>query len=71
MSLIEVKNLDFSYNETKKVIKNISFDIKKGDYVTIIGHNGSGKSTLARLLIGLLDILRLLIVTPPDFLESY
>ena len=55
MSLIEVKNLDFSYNETKKVIKNISFDIKKGDYVTIIGHNGSGKSTLARLLIGLLE----------------
>ena len=55
MSLIEVKNLDFSYNGTKKVIKNISFDIKKGDYVTIIGHNGSGKSTLARLLIGLLE----------------
>ena len=55
MSLIEVKNLDFSYNENKKVINNISFDIQKGDYVTIIGHNGSGKSTLARLLIGLLE----------------
>ena len=55
MSLIEVKNLDFSFNETKKVIKNISFDIKKGDYVTIIGHNGSGKSTVAKLLTGLLE----------------
>ena len=55
MSLIEVKNLDFSYNENCKVINNISFSIEKGDYVTIIGHNGSGKSTLARLLIGLLE----------------
>ena len=50
MSLIEVKNLAFSYNEPKQVIKNISLDIKKGDYVTIIGHNGSGKSTLLKLM---------------------
>ena len=55
MSLIEVKNLCFSYNETKDIIKNISFEINKGDYVTVIGHNGSGKSTLARLLVGLLE----------------
>ncbi len=55
MSLIEVKNLEFSYNENVKTINNISFNIEKGDYVTIIGHNGSGKSTLARLLIGLLE----------------
>ena len=54
MSLIEVKNLSFSYIENKEVISDISFNIKKGDYVTIIGHNGSGKSTLARLLTGLL-----------------
>ena len=31
-------------------------DIKKGDYVTIIGHNGSGKSTLAKLIAGLLPV---------------
>ncbi len=55
MSLIEVKDLCFSYVEGKNVINNISFNIEKGDYVTIIGHNGSGKSTLARLLIGLLE----------------
>ena len=54
MSLIEVKNLSFSYIENKEVISDISFNIEKGDYVTIIGHNGSGKSTLARLLTGLL-----------------
>ena len=54
MSLIEVKNLSFSYIENKEVISDISFNVEKGDYVTIIGHNGSGKSTLARLLTGLL-----------------
>lgn len=54
MSLIEVKDLNFSYNDSKEVLKNISFNIEKGSYTTIIGHNGSGKSTLARLLVGLL-----------------
>lgn len=54
VSLIEVKNLSFSYIENKEVISDISFNVEKGDYVTIIGHNGSGKSTLARLLTGLL-----------------
>lgn len=38
-----------------KTIHNISFQIKKGEYVAILGHNGSGKSTIAKLLIGLLE----------------
>ena len=54
MSLIEVKDIYYSYNDTKDAIKGISFDIEKGSYTTIIGHNGSGKSTLAKLLAGLL-----------------
>lgn len=54
-SIIQVKDLTFSYNDEKKVIDNISFQIKKGDYVAILGHNGSGKSTIAKLLIGLLE----------------
>ena len=54
MSLIEVRNLTFSYTEANEVLSDLSFNIEKGDYVTIIGHNGSGKSTLARLLVGLL-----------------
>ena len=54
MSLIEVRNLTFSYIEGSEVLSDLSFNIEKGDYVTIIGHNGSGKSTLARLLVGLL-----------------
>ena len=57
MAQIEVKDLVFSYNpdDQQKTIKDVSFNIKKGTYTTIIGHNGSGKSTIAKLLIGLLE----------------
>ena len=56
MSLIEIKDVYYSYNETNNAVDGISFDIKKGDYVTVIGHNGSGKSTLAKLIAGLLPV---------------
>ena len=56
MSLIEIKDLSYSYNESKKAVDNVSFNIEKGSYTTIIGHNGSGKSTLAKLIAGLLPI---------------
>lgn len=55
MKAIEVKHLSFAYNQYKDSLKDLSFDIECGQYVSIIGHNGSGKSTLARLLVGLLD----------------
>ena len=55
MKQIEVKNLDFSYDEQTHAVKNVSFSIDKGSYTTIIGHNGSGKSTIAKLMIGLLE----------------
>ncbi|HZJ86941.1 MAG TPA: energy-coupling factor transporter ATPase, partial [Erysipelothrix sp.] len=45
----------FSYDGKTDVLKNVSLDIKKGDYVSIIGHNGSGKSTLAKLIVGLME----------------
>ncbi len=53
--IIEVKNLSFEYEEGSKTIDNISFDIEKGTYTTILGHNGSGKSTISKLLMGLLE----------------
>ncbi len=56
MKIIEVKDLCFAYEEDKLVVNNVSFDIEKGSYTTIIGHNGSGKSTLAKLIAGLLPI---------------
>lgn len=54
MAIIEVENLTFSYDKRVNVIKNLSFSIEKGQFVSIIGHNGSGKSTLAKLFNGLL-----------------
>ncbi len=52
--MIHVKNITFSYNGQDEAMKNVSFSIKKGSFVSIVGHNGSGKSTLAKLLVGLL-----------------
>ena len=51
---IELKNICFSYNCTKQVLKNISFTINKGDFIGIIGLSGAGKSTLADIITGLL-----------------
>ena len=54
MKSVDVKQLNYSYSNEKPVLKNISFDIEQGEYMSIVGHNGSGKSTLCKLLIGLL-----------------
>lgn len=53
---ISVKNVTYRYFEDQKeAVNNVSFDIERGSYTTIIGHNGSGKSTIAKLLVGLLE----------------
>ncbi len=57
-SQIEVKNLSFSYNKESPVIDNLSFTVKKGDYLGIIGPNGGGKTTLVKLILGLLSPTR-------------
>ena len=55
MNKIELKNISFSYSrDEQEVLKHVSFKVREGSFVSIIGHNGSGKSTLARLIIGLL-----------------
>ena len=53
---IRLKNLSFSYNDSKKVLNNINLEIEEGERVAIIGETGSGKSTLAQILIGLYPI---------------
>ena len=54
MNMIEMKDLTFSYQADSPAIKDVTLDVKKGEWLTILGHNGSGKSTLSKLLIGLL-----------------
>jgi ATP-binding cassette subfamily C protein len=49
---ISIKNLSFSYNENKQTLKDISFDIKAGEKIAIIGSSGSGKTTIANIISG-------------------
>jgi zinc transport system ATP-binding protein len=53
MNIISVDNLTFCYNGLE-VISDISFAVKKGDYLGIAGPNGSGKSTLIKNILGIL-----------------
>lgn len=50
--LIEATNVHFSY-DTQEAIKNISFQVRKGEKIAFIGKNGAGKSTMAKLLCGI------------------
>jgi ATP-binding cassette subfamily C protein len=49
---ISIKNLSFSYKEDKLTLKDISFDIKSGEKIAIIGASGSGKTTIAHIIAG-------------------
>ena len=50
--ILKVDNLSFSYDDQKDVLKNISFSIKEGEMLSIVGKNGAGKSTLSHLICG-------------------
>ena len=56
---IQVRNLCYSYQDDDErevpVLKNLSLDIHRGEYIVILGHNGSGKSTFAKLLNMILE----------------
>ena len=52
---VEFKNVDFSYIKNHKVIDNVSFDVKHGRTLGIVGHTGAGKSTIVNLLMRLYD----------------
>ena len=56
-SIIEVKDLSFRYKEDQDYydVNNVSFHVKRGEWLSIVGHNGSGKSTTIRLIDGLLE----------------
>ncbi|MCV6816238.1 energy-coupling factor ABC transporter ATP-binding protein [Streptococcus uberis] len=55
-NIIEVKNVNFKYHtdQDNYTLKDVTFHVKQGEWLSIIGHNGSGKSTSVRLLNGLL-----------------
>ncbi len=53
---IEFKNVTFQYDEGREILKDISFKIKSGETIGILGPTGSGKSTLAYLMTRLYDV---------------
>ncbi|HEM4768469.1 TPA: energy-coupling factor transporter ATPase [Streptococcus suis] len=57
MNIIEVKNLKYKYNQEDEqyTLNDVSFHVKQGEWLSIIGHNGSGKSTTVRLIDGVLE----------------
>ena len=56
-NIIEIKNLSYRYDHNSEdyILKNVSFYVKQGEWLSIVGHNGSGKSTTVRLIDGLLE----------------
>lgn len=52
-TLLTVKNLSVSYSKTE-AIKDVAFEVEKGDFVCIIGQNGGGKTTLINTILGFL-----------------
>jgi cobalt/nickel transport system ATP-binding protein len=54
-NIIEIKNLNFSYQNGRKVLDDLSFSLNKGERVGLTGPNGAGKTTLFHLVMGLLS----------------
>ena len=50
--ILELDNINFSYNNEKQILKNVFFKINKGDMAAIVGRNGAGKSTISKLVCG-------------------
>lgn len=53
-TLLSIKNLEISFNGLEPAVQNVSFDLKKGEAIAIIGPNGSGKTSILLSILGIL-----------------
>ncbi|WP_199482297.1 ABC transporter ATP-binding protein [Vibrio owensii] len=54
-TLLVVRNLTYSYDGEKNALEDVSFDVKRGEFVSVLGKNGSGKSTITKLVMGVIE----------------
>ena len=57
-ALINMNGIYFAYEKGKLILKNVDFELEKGDFVSLIGGNGVGKSTFLQLLVGILKPIK-------------
>lgn len=55
---IRFKNVSFHYDQDRKILKNVSFDVPAGKTVAIVGPSGAGKSTISRLMFRFYDVIK-------------
>jgi putative hydroxymethylpyrimidine transport system ATP-binding protein len=53
--MLSIQELSYSFEEEKPIFQGLTFDVKRGEFVSVIGASGSGKSTLFKLVTGLLE----------------
>lgn len=51
-AILEARHIDFSYTRQRQILKDVSFTIREGEMVSVVGTNGAGKSTLAKVICG-------------------
>ena len=54
---VEFDNVSFHYLANRPILRNMTFKIKQGDYIGLVGHTGAGKSTIANLITRMYDVI--------------